>query len=61
MVKSRHRRDALTGGLTTMLSKEYDCKGVKSKEFNCEDRETWARGLSQVGGVKSTKSRGRLR
>ena len=36
-----------------MLSKEYDCKGVKSKEFNYEDRETWARGLSQVGGVKA--------
>ena len=28
-------------------------KGVKSKQFNYEDRETWARGLSQVGGVKS--------
>ena len=41
-----------------MLSKEYDCKGVKSKEFNCEDRETWARGLSQVGGVKSQLGQG---
>ena len=44
-----------------MLTEEHDCKGVKSKEFNYEDRETWARGLSQVGGVKSTKSRGRLK
>ena len=41
-----------------MLSKEYDCKGVKSKEFNYEDRETWARGLSQVGGVKSQLGQG---
>ena len=44
-----------------MLAEEYDCKGVKSKEFNYgdreittkefyyEDRETWARGLKSGG------------